>query len=618
MDSHSGKELLHNLYMGVTYKWLCQQQPEFSSVSFEEHTTLICGKPQSGKSMFSFSIALMYMLLDIPVVFITRNMIQDAMHIIEKLKRFSVEHKKYMQKIGFDYSFTLKTLFIGECQKNTINNDLMTAMTSSKKIIIALANGFQLKCINEVITQFEGGIKFALITDEADVVGYSAIKSETKITHHKAFEYYTLYSKARYSFEISATVWDILAGNRNLTNTNIITLKPSSDYKGIRNSIQFVSLEFPIQRWEMGMSIFEEDENLTYAYDEMTNTEIFTQQRYNCPVLHPVICLHKTRRELVHHRAFLNEFRRSKFGKTWTIITECDYGLYMYNPSIKKITICGETYTETKGYMDLGRKIIIPQLLQWFIENGGANVFSHIVIKSGDFSGRSRSYVSTDGKWHLTHQYYNGKGNIPSKIQSQRLLHNRPDSIPLVEYASIENIRDIKLGDMIQDEQLDRLRNRKNIAETCELVKNDIWNCEKIPKAKLCTGNVNIAFKLQSDSVDNGWSIETYESFLGSAFVRKNKNKDSPTFDDAVNMVRNAYKSKGSAVQRIIDLFIGTNNQPMSVDELKNRAEISTITNYDRWDLSSAKKYRILEKNRDMVELCPLAIIIANENVSCQ
>jgi hypothetical protein len=611
MDSCFSQELLHNLFVGITYKWLCQQQSEFFSVSFEERTTLICGKPQSGKSMFSFSVALMYILLDVPVVFITRNLTQDAIHIIEKLKRFSDEHKKYMQKIGFTCSFVLRTMFIGECSKNTINNDITKALTSSKKIIVALANGFQLKCLNEVISQFENGIKFALITDEADVIGYSAIKSEAEIAHHKAFEYNTLYSKARYSFEISATVWDILAGNRNLTNTNIITLKPSSEYKGIRNSIQFVSFEYPIKKWEMGMSIFEEDENLTYAYDEMTNTEIFIPQRYNCPIPHPVICLHKTRRELIHHRTFLNEFRKSKFGKKWTVITECDYGLYMYNPHVKKITICGETYTETKGYMDLGRKIIIPQLLQWFIENGGATMFSHIVIKSGDFSGRSRSYVSTDGKWHLTHQYYNGNGSIPSKIQSQRLLHNRPDSIPLIEYASIENIRDIKLGDMIQDEQLDRLRNRKNIVETCELVKSDIWNREKIPKAKLCTGNINTTFKLQKDNIDNGWSIEMYESFLGSAFVRKNRNRDDLTFDDAVKMVKQAYENRGSAVQRIIDIFVKTNNQPMSVDELKHRAEISTITNYDRWDLSSAKKYRILEKKGDRVELCPLALTIA-------
>ena len=201
---------------------------------------------------------------------------------------------------------------------------------------------------------------------------------------------------------------------------------------------------------------------------------------------------------------------------------ECDKGLYLYSNVLKTKTIEIDKVkikdTTGTGEFLFGKRIIIPQLLQWFIDNGGAKKFSHIVIKSGDFSGRSRSYVSTDGNWHLTHQYYGGGSNVPDMIQAQRLLHDRPDSIPLIEYAPSKVIDNLVKGDMMQDEQIERLidlRLTGNVEVLTHIqVTEEVWSNEKIPKTSLCCGNVNKGFKIQKgnrvEGDDGGWAVQKY------------------------------------------------------------------------------------------------------------
>jgi hypothetical protein len=232
---------------------------------------------------------------------------------------------------------------------------------------------------------------------------------------------------------------------------------------------------------------------------------------------------------------FYELFRTSKmYSNIWTVMMECDKGLYLYSKVLINNTIeIGKIkFIDTKGTGEFlfGKRIIIPELLQWFIENGGAKVFSHIVIKSGDFSGRSRSYVSTDGNWHLTHQYYTGCSSVPDMIQAQRLLHDRPDSIPLVEYAPSKVIENLVKGDIMQDEQIERLI---DLRITCNVevfthnqVKQEIWSKEKIPKASLCCGNVNKGFKIQKDQringEDGGWALDRYKKILANIETMEN------------------------------------------------------------------------------------------------
>uniref|UniRef100_A0A6C0H337 Uncharacterized protein n=1 Tax=viral metagenome TaxID=1070528 RepID=A0A6C0H337_9ZZZZ len=516
-----------------TYEWLLEKFPDFRKINFNDTTCLLTGKPQAGKSGFSFGIALMHLLLGKPVIFIVRNFTQDAEHMKAKLKRFSQEHVKQMKKYSCSYR-TIDVVDAVEMSLKKINEEVFELLNSKSikealkgknmKMVIALANGTQLKCLNMAIEEVNTNI--VMLTDEADAIAYSDIKDPAP-QKHKAGEYSKLRQKCSQTYEISATVWDILCGNENLTNSNIIYIRPPPSYKGIRDGVQFIELAYKIEKWKKDKSLFDEDPNLVQVYEELMETPIFKCNRYNCSIEHPVIVIHKTKTLINHHKMFYDLFRTDKvYSLVWTVLMECDKGLYLYSNALKNKTVeIGNIKISDKkgtGEFLFAKRIIIPQLLQWFINNGGAKRFSHIVIKSGDFSGRSRSYVSTDGNWHLTHQYYGGGSNVPDMIQAQRLLHDRSDSIPLIEYAPSKVIKNIVKGDMMQDEQIERLidlRLSSKIEVLTHLqVSKEIWKKEKIPKSPLCCGNTNKGFKIQKTNQvvgdDGGWTMKKYNDVL--------------------------------------------------------------------------------------------------------
>ena len=538
-----------DLYTLYTYNWLIEKFPDFRKVNLHDTSCLLTGKPQAGKSGFSFGVALMQLLLGKPVIFIVRNFTQDAEHMKAKLYRFAQEHLKQMKKYNNSLvQLVYKTIGVVDAVEMSLNNigtnenggDVfkLTHAKNTKealkgknmKMVIAIANGTQLKCLNMALEELEEeGVlnpNIVMLTDEADAIAYSEVKDPAP-QKHKAGEYTTLRQKCKHTYEISATVWDILCGNQDLTNSNIIYIRPPPTYKGIRDGVQFIEFAHKIEKWTKNTSIFKEDPNIVQVYEELMETPVFSRKRYNCLIDHPVIVMHKTRSLIAHHKMFYDLFRTDKvYSIVWTVLMECDKGLYLYSNVLKTKTIeIGKVrIKDTKGTGEFlfGKRIIIPQLLQWFIDNGGAKKFSHIVIKSGDFSGRSRSYVSTDGNWHLTHQYYGGGSSVPDMIQAQRLLHDRPDSIPLIEYAPSKVIDNLVKGDMMQDEQIERLI---DLRLTCNVevlthiqVAEEVWNKKKVPKTSLCCGNVNKGFKIQKDNRvegdDGGWAMEKYNDVL--------------------------------------------------------------------------------------------------------
>ncbi len=521
-----------DLYIQHTYDWLCEKFPDFHKVNLNNESCLLTGKPQAGKSGFSFGIALIHLLLERPVVFVVRNFTQDVEHMKAKLGRFALEHKKQMTKYSYPMSYTRTIGIVDAVQMSLVKTEEAVFCVKdfkeveealkgkNMKMMIALANGAQLKCINMVLEKLgEYNQNLVMLTDEADSVAYSELKNPAP-QKHKAAEYNILKERCYNTYEISATVWDILIGNETLINSNIVCIRPPSTYKGIRDGVQFIQLVHKIGKWTEKISLYDEDPNLVQVYEDLMDTCIFSPKRYNCVIHHPIIILHKTRSLVKHHKMFYELFRTDKvYSKVWTVLMECNTGLYVYSNSLKNKTIHigRDRVADSKGTGEFlfGKRVIIPQLLQWFIDNGGAKIFSHIVIKSGDFSGRSRSYVSTDGNWHLTHQYYTGCSSVPDMIQAQRILHDRPDSIPLIEYAPSKVIDNIVKGDMIQDEQIERLTDlsyKSKIKVLTHLrVRDEVWNKDKVPKASLCCGNVNKSFKTQKiKGDDGGWEVDKY------------------------------------------------------------------------------------------------------------
>ena len=605
-----------------TYQWLCQKFPDFYKVNLQSKTTLICGKPQAGKSDFTFGICLMQLLYKNPCVFIVRNYTQDAIHMKEKITRFSNQYISHINSLGFKDIQNMDIIQAGDMilsKENKLSNytDILDVLSSKRfGIIISLANGTQLKCINMVLDMIEqtrsdiildmdldkvSDFKtndLVILTDEADIIGYSEIKVPGP-ERHKAEQYSILINRANKHFEISATVWDILHGNQKLKNTNIVIIKPPTSYKGILDSIQFKILPEKIKKWTSEINITEEDPNITDVYNEIMSTPLYKSDMYNCPIDHPIIVLHKTRREVNHHIAFFDYFRKHNMYKhMWTVVMEYEKGItfYSYKLKNKKLDFPGFSLTDNDktSTFYIGKKMIIPQLLQWFIQNGGSKMFPYIVIKSGQFSGRSRSYVSTDGSWHLTHQYYNGSNSIPDMIQAQRILHNRPDSIPLIEYAPKDVIKDIKKGDMIQDEQLERLLNLKNAIHTYIQIKQEKWSKYKVPRNKICVGKVNKAFKLKKSLKDDGWELNRYLDAIGEEIkthIPLQKSKDEKSLFERVKIIW--LEKKGQQLHKLIQLYI--DNDFSSIDSSTIHSQGIKISNFTKWDINH-NKYHIIEK----------------------
>lgn len=482
--------------MADTMTWLLNKFPDLRCVNFESRCVLICGKPQSGKSEFSFAMALYHIINGRKVIMVLRNSTKDAVQIYRKALRFAATYK----------------LFCNE----SFNVELMSSNCSSisNNLLIVINNGHQLKRVNDMVNQWPDSV---LLADEADIVGYTPIKSPEHPEYHAALEYSILRKKVRYIYEVSATVFDILVGNQDLLNKDVVVIRPPATYKGLRDGVQFIELPHKVQKWSKGLDAHS-DVNIVPIYDQMMSTPVFSAERYNSPCDHPVIVLHRTLTWHEHHDVFLETFiNDSEYKDVWTVIVEDSRGMKLYSSQlIDDFIVIGKDSSTFSGKVHVFRsdKVDIQDLLQYLLDNGGAKKFPKIVIKAGSIAGRSRSYVSTDGSWHLTHMYYVPSANetVPNMIQACRLNHNRPDSIPLTMYAPKKTIENLRKGDIMQDEQLERIRYDNETKNTREFVLDGIWSRKKVPKARVCHGGVNKGFKPQKTSGnDGGWEDSHYD-----------------------------------------------------------------------------------------------------------
>lgn len=504
-------------------------------VDLEAKDTLLYGAPQGGKSAFSFANAAIQMELGKPCIFIVRNYIKDAIHMSEKAKRFSesLVNNKFS---SFDTVYAGDMSCTWKIDKEDIkyissvsnSSSIENALFGNKKqMVIVLSNFHQLSAINHIL-QIKGIDKLMLFIDEADSLAYGLEDIPTNIEFNKLKE------MSNQTFEITATPLDNLVGNKTLETQNIIVLQPPSTYKGIRN-IEMHDLQYPIQKFNGNLN--EEDPNLKYIYDQLSSETIFSSPYVS--ISHPIIVLHKTSTSTIHHDTFFEYFKDNYH--TWITIKEDSKGLFLFADKLRGKTIFINKYTfsdkKKNGIFNFKNNIIIPQLLQWMFDNGGATVFSHIVIKSGRFSGRSRSYVSTDGNWHLTHQYYFGAASAPSLIQEMRIVHDRPDAIPLKCYVPSDVGEAIQKGAIMLDEQIERLIDKEIEKHTSakKYVENGVWNPEKIPKkVKLTIGSINKDFKINKTNIgesDGGWKLDIYEQEMNKRikdhYTSKNTHNDN-------------------------------------------------------------------------------------------
>jgi hypothetical protein len=515
IDVETRKKGTRDDFLEETLKWLNGKLPYFHNLRLNMHkkNQLLVGKVQSGKTAASIAFSMVKMLEGQPCIMVLLNSIGSTHQIENKCQRFFAEHFLCMNKIFYNFE-QFGVVIAGDMsqkgeaeEKDLLNyhNTVEAMQGRSNNVILVMNNGHQLQYMNRVIREFET-IPFTLICDEADAVAYGLVK-EDRSNINAAFEFATLKMCSVQSVEVSATVWDILVGNRDLTSCAITEITTTGPYK---RTSDLITNTFPIKMPNKADDI---DPNLVPFYMDLSSVLPYGVM-YNRSTPHPVVVLHKTNTKHSHHDAFVTLFRTHPvFSSIWCIIREDSRGVLVSSTEMADQNIIIGDFTapaNDEGIFVFPKKIDIQQVL-FKLKH-----LSHIVIKSGGCCSRSKSYVSEDGDIHLTHEYYypgaKERSDMPSIVQAVRLHHNRPDAVPLTLMTSKQIASDLRKGDLMQAEQIERLVTLENSCNTSDHVSEEVWNKNKVPKAKMTHGKSNKGFKVTKVPVDGGWSIDFYRN----------------------------------------------------------------------------------------------------------
>ena len=531
-DGSATKELVP-LSVAV-WNILTLEYPDILNVDFDSPSVLVVGEVQSGKSAFTFALLLWKLLAGSAAVMVLRNYTKDAVHMMAKIQRFSSWLRGELEK-HYPTTVVPDCLFEGVYVRDFLDkkrdkygfyevNGLevgMEHLSSGNKVLLTICHPSQLFMLNRLLDEYDGSLAVAI--DEADAVGYSERIEKSEIS--AAEELVNLYERATNKYEISGTVMDVMIANEELTGADIVNIRPTGSYKGI-NDVKYVAFKNPIGVWKDSDNFEDSDPNMLGFYEALKKEDVFKAEDHGLNVDHPILNLHKTSDRIEHHHQFLEWHKKKGLG--WTVITECSKthefgGLRMYDSRLVDCVLKfkgKEVHADADGVFNFPESAIFPELLQWMYDNGGAEFFSHIVVKSGRFSGRSRSYVSDNGEWHLTHQYYGGADNVPSLIQEQRLLHNRPDNIKLKCYAPLDVCKNIIKGYRHHQESVERMT--KKIAHEKYIHKyltEQKWNEGKLPKVKVVSpSKTTSGFKpetVDDTEYDGGVRLDEYRRMLG-------------------------------------------------------------------------------------------------------
>jgi len=405
----------------------------------EYKKVLITGPPQSGKTQ-KLAECINECIRTHSVVLIIRNLITDKGQLENKLKKLS-NFKIHDDAVKFENY-------------------------NGNSVLIIQWNKTQLTKTNNAITR-----PFFLFTDESDDIGYknSGIVSDL---------YEEFKTKSDGHYEVTATPWDVLYGNDDLDVKNVLVVKPNVNFRGID--------DYVYSQYEISSKTDIND--IINDYYISKTTDNFCSQ--------PAIILHKNGNRQAKHTDFIMWIAgHTTFKTIYTVIVEDGRGFQLYCPHLESggiITINGVDYKETEENSNYfnnisNKNLDIQELLQW-LKTSNIMGITHIIIKTGNQAGRSRSYVSADGQWHLTHQFlYNSRDiPIPDLIQSLRLSHTLGGDNTLELTAPVKTIKDIKKGNNAINKAL-KIITESTTASTCkEKLLAIKWNIEEIPNAKLC------------------------------------------------------------------------------------------------------------------------------------
>ena len=486
--------------------------------------TLITSLEQVGKTFLTLPVALIYLSLNIPVVYLVmdKNQKKQVYRRLCSIMNTLYEHLKTLNFTDEEINrFNTNSILYYDSSNKLSGNDLENSLNGTcPRFIFVIKEYTQIERINKFLC-FDS--KIILILDEVHKTG--AYKKDNDIYHNENVYYdeaiVQLKENAQKIINVSATAQDFLMVS-DIYSNNIIYINPSKYHTGIKDWI-----------WDNTFTTKKDKKDdiipesiLNFLQKKSSEDLIVRYDRKNNKVdKHPHIVLCKYHRKLKKQKEMLTWFQTTvlEFAKYWTLIIYQGEGITLYSKSLEciPIEIQNEEYISQKSiirdnahYFSSYSKnsIGISDCLQYLAERG-IELYPKILIIGFDMCCEGISYSSHYNKpqnWHLTAEIAKFPNNSTAAVQKQvlsRVNGNHGDDIkPLI-------LVDYKI--------------KEKVLYSHEMCEKQIFDCislSQLGNIQLCSDYLDTLVYFKNRVPNNYYKIKTFfTNMISNPNVKKEK-----------------------------------------------------------------------------------------------
>jgi hypothetical protein len=492
------------------------------------HGKVMCmsADPQTGKSRATIATSLNTMRNGRIPILVTRNRYGDANQFNSNFVNYNKLFVEYLERNNVDIKFGIECIEVCKSKIVTNQRKIQDAFNGGKPVVLmSLGNNTQLSRVCEIIQGNE--FKYELLVDEVDYVDCGDSLTSKKLQMIKDNAYIV--------YGVTATPIEFMMSEKDMTIKNHVKVSPPEDYRGFHD-IEYRNIMGKARSYGTKIQnieqMFDADENIKYFIDEY----LLTLRIY--PTIFPTICLIKNTKILSNQNLLYKYICSNHLSKYVAITYNGDGTKINFNGMSKTgIKIAGQTVYPNKEV-----KIDIPDILQYFKDNGGVTRFPTIIILAGELAGRCISYVSRDYIWHLTDMYYIPSTSVTMPILLQaigRLCGRNKGKSGLRLYAPKKILEYILGGLSLYREMVDRV-DSDIVVETLGHDAKMSQALENIPVKKYKVSKFKLTTKVKPPKIntvenhedDHGWSEDKYKYKIVNLYLTSKKQSESETEDN--------------------------------------------------------------------------------------
>ena len=514
--------------------------------------TLITSLEQVGKTFLTIPVALIYLSLNYPVVYLVMDKNQKK-QVHRRISNIMNKLCTYVQAIdsaiNIDRFKSDSILYYDSSNKHKGDDLKMSLSGTAPRIIFIVKEHTQVERINKFVRR---EIPIILILDEIHKTG--AYKINDSVYHDETVKYdhaiVNLKNHAAKIINISATGQDFMSVS-DIYSDNIVYIKAGPYHTGIKDWI-----------WDNSFSTKKDNKTdimpesiLTFIEKTSSEAPIVRYDRRNDKVdKHPHIILCKYHRKLDKQKEMLAWFQTNvtDFTDKWTIIVYQGEGITLYYKTIGiyPISVYNEDNIEHKSIIRdnahyfssvCKNSISISDCLQYLAERG-TELHPKILIIGFDMCCEGISYTSHYNKpenWHLTCQISKFPSNATAALQKQvlsRVNGNHGDDIKPIICV------DAKV--------------KEKVLYSHEMTENQIFNCiqlSKIGNIKICRDHLTEMIYFKNRVPKNHYKIKSIMTNTEENPNSKKENKYMRNSEKSIDMLCMIDHEKYKETLNIID-----------------------------------------------------------------